>query len=167
MSRTRLPPPGSPRRCNGTAKSTGKPCKTKPITGGFVCRKHGGAAPQVKAKALQRVKDMLADAIDPDRALREAARVAYSNIKDLFDENGALKPMKDWPADVAPVVSSVKVARANLNKNDGQFDDVVEIKLWDKLKALEMLFKKLGLLTEKVEHTGDVSFRWMGDDEDA
>ena len=150
-----------PRRCNAKAKSTGQPCKSKPILGGFVCRKHGGLAPQVKAKAAQRIKDMLADAIDPDRALREAARVAYSNIQDLFDEHGQLRPMKDWPPDVAPVVASVKVARANLDKGDGKFDDVVEIKLWDKLKALEMLFKKLGLLMEKVEHSGGVAIKWQ------
>jgi len=110
----------------------------------------------VKRKATERLGDL----IDPDRALREAARVAYSDIRQLFDENGHLLPMNKWPADIAPVVSSIKVLRANLDKGDGKFNDVVEVKLWDKVKNLEMLFKHLGLMVERLEHTGEVKFKW-------
>jgi len=45
---------------------------------------HGGKAPQVKRKAEER----LADLIDPGRVLREAARLAYSDVRELFDEHG-------------------------------------------------------------------------------
>jgi hypothetical protein len=40
-------------RCNGTT-STGR-CRKQPIKGGAVCRTHGGSAPQVKAKAEERL----------------------------------------------------------------------------------------------------------------
>lgn len=43
-----------PRRCRAR-RSNGQPCRAWAIRGGFVCRKHGGAAPQVRAKAEARV----------------------------------------------------------------------------------------------------------------
>jgi hypothetical protein len=45
-------------QCAGTVKSTGKRCTRPPIKGGTVCRVHGGAAPQVKAKAARNALTM-------------------------------------------------------------------------------------------------------------
>ena len=122
------------------------------MLGGFVCRMHGGSAPQVKRKAAER----LADLIDPDRALREAARLSYSDIRELFDDTGQLKPMKDWPDHIAAAVSSVEVLQRNVTAGDGQQEHVHKIRLWDKPKNLEMLFKHLGLLIERMDHTGKI-----------
>lgn len=49
------------RRCTANAKGSGTRCKNRPIPGGTVCRKHGGATPQAKAGARAR----LAAAVDP------------------------------------------------------------------------------------------------------
>lgn len=144
-------------RCKARSKRTGKQCQKAPIRGATVCRNHGGAAPQVKAKAQER----LADLIDPDRALREAARLAYADLRELFDEQGRMKPIKDWPDELAAAVGSVEVVKRNIDSGDGQTDDVIKLKVWDKPKALEMLFKHLGLLTERVDHQGEVRLRWM------
>ncbi len=43
-------------RCNGTTRK-GLPCINPPVTGAPVCRMHGGAAPQVKAKAARRIAE--------------------------------------------------------------------------------------------------------------
>lgn len=144
------------RRC--TAKNRrGGPCGRPPILGGFVCPKHGGALPRVRAKANER----LADLIDPDRALREAARLAYSDIRQLYDADGKLKPMKEWPDGIAAAVSSLETVRGNLDKGDGQLDAVVRVKLLDKTRPLEMLFKHLGLLVERMDHSGSVEIKWQ------
>ncbi len=37
-------------------KTNGEPCNASPIRGGNVCRMHGGSAPQVKAKAQERLQ---------------------------------------------------------------------------------------------------------------
>ena len=42
-------------RCTATSSRTGERCKQRPITGGTVCVTHGGRAPQVVAKAKERV----------------------------------------------------------------------------------------------------------------
>ena len=142
-----------------SAKSTrsGKPCKKSPILGGTVCATHGGSAPQVKRKAAER----LADLIDPNRALREAARLSYSDVRELFDDTGRLKPMKDWPDGIAAAVSSVEVLQRNVTAGDGEQEHVHKIKLWDKPKNLEMLFKHLGLLKDEVQHTGNLTITWQ------
>jgi phage terminase small subunit len=114
----------------------------------------------VKAKAAER----LADLIDPDRALREAAKLAYSDITELYTDGGTLKPMSEWPAHIRGAVAGVEVIRGNVDKGDGKFDDVLKVKLWDKPRNLEMLFKHLGLLKETLEHTGAIEIRWKGDE---
>ena len=43
--------------CTALAKSTGRRCRSSPIKGGTVCIKHGGAAPQVRAKANRRLQE--------------------------------------------------------------------------------------------------------------
>lgn len=43
------------RRCRAKAKVSGERCKRTAIPGGTVCFYHGGAAPQVRSKAAQRV----------------------------------------------------------------------------------------------------------------
>lgn len=52
-------------QCTATAKSTGERCQNPAIKGGTVCHQHGGAAPQVKAKAQERL-DRMADEVTAD-----------------------------------------------------------------------------------------------------
>lgn len=67
-------------RCNGTTSAGGR-CRKQPIKGATVCRTHGGSAPQVQAKAEQRLLErqalVAAEAfglpreVDPHSALLE------------------------------------------------------------------------------------------------
>jgi len=147
-------PTHEPRRC--TAKSRTGPCKKAPIRGGMVCDRHGGRAPQVKRKAAER----LADLIDPDRALREAARLAYSDVRQLFDQQGQLLPVHKWPDGLAAAIGGIEVIKRNVDSADGKTDDVIKVKVWDKGKALEMLFKHMNLFKEQIELSGGVTIKW-------
>ncbi len=61
MSRILCPKCGQPHpRCASHKKSTGNPCMQRPRAGGKVCRYHGGAARQVRAKADQRAQEQAA-----------------------------------------------------------------------------------------------------------
>jgi len=139
------------KRCKGHTTQEKRPCKNAKIKGGVVCPAHGGSAPQVKRKAKERIREYVAEMVDPDRVLQEAARLAFSDLRQCFDENGKVKDTKDWPDELAAAVSSTKSRRVNLDSADGHTDVVTELKVWDKPKNIELLMKHLGLLTEKVE----------------
>lgn len=145
----RYRPGGKKRQCTGHTRS-GRQCSNTPIIGGTVCRMHGGGAPQVKRKAQERLEDL----IDPNRLLRELAGAVYSDLREAFDEHGKLRPMHEWPEALARAVASVKTMKKNLQAGDGKTDDVVEIRLWDKMSAITLLMRHLKMLTDKVEHTG-------------
>lgn len=139
----------TPRQCTATNRQ-GQRCRKPPILGGTVCRNHGGASPQVKRKAAERVLDI----IDPDRTLRAAANIAYADIRQLFDEHGNLKAVHNLPDSIAFALASVEVVKKNITTGDGEIDTIHKVKLWDKPRAIEMLMKHFGMLTEKVELVG-------------
>ena len=144
------------RPCKAHSARTGLPCKHPAMHGGVVCLTHGGRAPQVKRKAAQRIADMLADAIDPDRVLRETGRLAYSDIRELFDADGKLiDNPKDWPDNIARAVASIEQEHVtgNVDKGDGRRDQLIrtKVRLWDKTGRLQDLMKHHGQLTERLE----------------
>lgn len=75
-------------RCGAKAKHSGKPCKYPAIPGGTVCRFHGGGAPQVKAKALERLQAYQNQAIDRLFQLAEQTQfpsTAFAAVRDVLD----------------------------------------------------------------------------------
>jgi len=141
------------RRCTAKAHGHGGQCKKAAILGASVCRAHGGAAPQVKRKAAER----LADLIDPDRALRQAAVVAYMDITQLYNDDGSIKPMKEWPKELRTVVTSIETLKHNETAGDRVQEKVLRIRTRDPDKNLNMLFQHLGLLKERIEHSGTLT----------
>lgn len=95
-----------------------------------------------------------------DRVLEEHRRLAFSDIGHLFTTDGKLKPITSLPAEIRSCISSVKVMKRNLIAGDGVAEDVIEIKLWDKNKALENLMKHFGLM---VDLHADVTQKMIND----
>ena len=76
----------------GAKTSDGDPCKNAPMLGGKRCRMHGGAAPQVKRKAQERLLDGVPKML---RMLKELAsnedvppQVRLAAIRDWLDRAG-------------------------------------------------------------------------------
>jgi phage terminase small subunit len=92
-----------------------------------------------QAAQLQRVE------LSADRVLEELRRVAFSDIVDIFDEAGHLRAVHELSPEARATIASIKVTKTNLTSGDGM-EDVVEVKRWDKLKALEVLAKHFRLL---------------------
>lgn len=85
--------------------------------------------------------------VNADRVVTELAKIAFVNASDVIDADTAtLKPDAD-PEDTA-AIQSVKV------KTFGGDGLEREIKMADKLKALELLGKHLGMFKDKVELSG-------------
>lgn len=86
--------------------------------------------------------------VTADRVLEEAARLAFADIRGFYRDDGTIKPASEWTADQAAALASVET----VEKAGG---DVLirKIKLWDKRATLETLFRHLGLLKDRVEHS--------------
>lgn len=109
-------------------------------------------APREKRVVRMRVEEMLAArsarvGVNADRVVRELARLAFADITDVVDTNWAtVKP--DATKDDTAVIASIKIKSG---------DDFIEreVKLCDKVKALELLGKHLGMYTDRVVLTDD------------
>ncbi|MGE0451726.1 MAG: terminase small subunit [Vicinamibacterales bacterium] len=86
------------------------------------------------------------------RILQELSRIAISDIRQVFTPDGNLLQVSALPDAVAPAVASVEVVTRSIG--EGEVEYVHKIKFWDKLKALELLAKRLGLVKELHEHSG-------------
>lgn len=75
------------RQCTATNRQ-GRRCGKSPIPGGTVCRMHGGAAPQVRLKAQERLAAYQDRAIDRLFTLVEQTSfpsTAYAAVRDVLD----------------------------------------------------------------------------------
>lgn len=79
--------------------------------------------------------------ITSDRVLIEIGKIALSDIRHFYDDNGFLLPPKLWPDEVAGAVASVEVLETDVGR-------VTKLKLWDKGRQIELAAKHLGMLNE-------------------
>jgi phage terminase small subunit len=90
-----------------------------------------------------------------DRVLEELRRLAFADIRTLFDEAGNWKPIASLTAEEAAQIEQFEVIIKNASAGDGHLDTIHKIKRTDKLKALELLAKHFALLVERVQVSGD------------
>jgi hypothetical protein len=89
----------------------------------------------------------------------EVRYLAHSNIIDAFTavhgnkRSFTLRELRAMPERFQRAISSVKVRTENLTPGDNAQDTTIEIKLWDKTKALELGARANGWLKDKVEVT--------------
>ena len=94
-----------------------------------------------------------------ERTLEEIRRIAYSDPRQMF-EGQKLKPISEMSDEVAACVASFEVVIKNAEAGDGHTDTIHKLKAWDKLKALEMAAKHLGLLVENINLDAHVDYGW-------
>ncbi len=85
--------------------------------------------------------------VNADRVVMELAKIAFVNANDVIDPDTATVRADALPEDTA-AIQSVKV------KTFGEDGLEREIKMADKLKALELLGRHLGMFKDKVELSG-------------
>lgn len=105
--------------------------------------------------------------INQDRVLREIAKIAFVNPSDVINFNQATVKENASDDDLA-VISGIKIK--SIPTEDGDIQER-EVKLYDKLKALDMLGKHLGMFTDKVDINNNSTITIIDDvgslDEDA
>lgn len=85
--------------------------------------------------------------VNADRVVRELARIAFANAGDLIDAGDATLKDDASPDDLA-AIQSIKV------KDMGEMGVEREIRMADKLKALELLGRHLGLFDDRLRVEG-------------
>lgn len=124
-------------------------------------------------EAVDKAKGARADRVrfTSDEILLELRRIALADPRKFFNADGSLKRIEELDDDTAATLASVEVIERKQNirkvkdpdEGEDQLVNEVEqtkkIRLWDKVAALEKAMKHLGLLKERIEHTGTVQFR--------
>ena len=83
--------------------------------------------------------------------LDELAAIAFSDVRDLFDDEGRLRPVGDLEDGPARALAAIDVSREK-TRGGATAETVVRARQWDKLKALELIAKLRGMLVDKHEH---------------
>lgn len=90
--------------------------------------------------------------INQDRVIQELARIAFVNPQNVINaEDGSVK--EDATEDDLACIQAVKVKTMSGDKG---YSEEREVRLNDKMKALELLGKHLGMFTDKVELDADM-----------
>lgn len=77
-------------RCSATGKASGERCRKYAIRGATVCASHGGAAPQVRRAAAERLRALQDRAVDriADVLETDDPKLALDASKTVLDRTG-------------------------------------------------------------------------------
>jgi phage terminase small subunit len=97
--------------------------------------------------------------ITQDRVLQELARIAFFDIRKLYNEDGTLKKPTDLDDDAAAVLAGVDVVEQMAHEMvDGELKQTPlftkKAKVFDKGSARTLAMRHLGMLVDKQEVTG-------------
>ena len=93
--------------------------------------------------------------IDAEWVLARLAAEATADVNDLYADNGALKPVSEWPLIWRQgLVSGMDVSREK--DGDGDYATVTKLRLSDRIKRLELIGKHVDVqaFAERKEITG-------------
>jgi phage terminase small subunit len=107
-------------------------------------------ATRVQAQTEQR-------ALTADALREQNTFIALSDPIDCIDASGALLPLRQMPRRIRCALRSIEIVKRNLTSGDGVTDLTYRIQFWDKLKAIELEYKRFGLLKDLHEHTHRVT----------
>lgn len=79
----------------------------------------------------------------------------------LFTDDGKLKPITELTEEEAWCIAGFEIVIKNAAAGDGHTDTVHKVKLIDRGRYVELAAKHQGMLTEKVEHSGDIVIKWQ------
>jgi phage terminase small subunit len=107
------------------------------------------AITQAQAQRAERTQ------IDADWVLKRLAAMADADLSELHNDDGTLRPIKDWPKVWRQgLVAGIEVDESLIN--GAMSVTTRKVKLADRLKAIELIGRHVtvGAWKEKVEHTG-------------
>ena len=92
--------------------------------------------------------------ITADMVVKEWAKIAFFDIRKIFHKEGGLLNPHDLDDETATVISSIKARDVKVGDD---IETIKEYRLNDKMKALDMLAKHLGMLEKEKEDNNDTN----------
>ncbi|MCG5237585.1 terminase small subunit [Xanthobacter oligotrophicus] len=94
--------------------------------------------------------------VTAERVLQELARIAFLDIRKAFNADGSMKPLDQLDDDTAAAIAGLEVSK-ELDEDGRQvvIGRIKKLKLSDKLGALTLLARHLGMLNDKLTLKGD------------
>lgn len=92
--------------------------------------------------------------ITADMVVKEWAKVAFFDIRKIFHKEGGLLNPHDLDDETATVISSIKARDVKVGDD---IETIKEYRLNDKMKALDMLAKYLGMFEKEKEDNSDTN----------
>ena len=98
--------------------------------------------------------------IDADYVLKRLVEIDQMDVLDIIDNNGNVKPIKDWPKTWRQYISNIETI--SLEDEAGWLK---KIKWPDKVKNLELLGKhvSVGAFKDRIEHSGQLEIQSLSD----
>src|ERR1700674_87653 len=129
--------------------------------------------PSIRATTAE-AHECRASAVNVASVLQEAARIAFSDPRKLFREDGSLKAITEMDDNTRASIASIEIVEnfktigGRVVKVEGKADEksyIKKVKFWDKNSALEKLMKHLSMFTARVEHGKPGKFAHMTEEE--
>lgn len=96
--------------------------------------------------------------VTQERIVKELSAIAFSDARKLYDEQGNLRPIHELEDEVAAAFAGLE--NEELFEGRGQDRKRIgvlrKVKRWDKVRALELLAKHLGVIEDKVKLSGSL-----------
>jgi phage terminase small subunit len=131
------------------------------IRAGFSARNADSIASRLvkKSQVLEAIEKKRSErlrkiGVRADRVLTEIARVAFSDLRKLYKEDGSLKLPGEWSDEAAAAVAGVEVFEEFSGRGEDRtlIGHTKKVRSYDKVKALELLSKHLGIIGNGKHH---------------
>lgn len=94
---------------------------------------------RIRSRAEEKAAVSVADVV------AELHRILKTDPLDAYNDDGSIKPIKEWPTDLRRALSGLKTRQTHDGRGDDRKEvDIIEVKFWGKTSASDQLMKHLG-----------------------
>lgn len=115
--------------------------------------RNAGVAQAVRAAEAERSRRT---GVTADRVARELALVAFGRARDAYREDGTLRDPSEWGEAADAALAGVETLEEYAGEGEARrlSGRCRKVRRWDKVRALELLGKHLGMFVDRHEVTG-------------
>lgn len=94
------------------------------------------------------------------KIIDELQSVGMSDIRGIYGPDGTLLPPSDWPSSITKAIAGVETVE-HYDKDGNVFEHTKKVKLWDKIKAIELLGVQFGMFNRVKKFEGKVTLEQL------